>query len=365
MRNSHIQSIIFPSSFAAVTGAMFRGSKVRSVSSANPCPPFRQQGDWLLDESGKCMIRYLGSDKTPVLPATIEVVGKSAFQSNATIAHFLTSMLPCLKRIESDAFYSATLERVNLPDSVQFVHGSAFSRCHIVSFTVCDTNCYLRVFARSFLLDCKGTRLITYFGSDSDLVIPARVQTLGEACFQRNTDVLTVRFAPSSELAVIEDSAFAFAEIHSITLPSSFTALSGSIFLNTATQCVCFSDEETDFRQVGPFLVDNARLIRYLGPNKDVIIPATIDVIGESAFALMETVSRVTFAPKSGLKTIESNTFAGSSLVSISLPDSVKFIDPSAFTGCSLDSATVFRISEVMQAQRRPTHSTNVKSSAP
>ncbi len=75
---------------------------------------------------------------------------------------------------------------------------------------------------------------------------------------------------------------------------------------------------------------------------KEVIIPATVEVIGSDAFRA-SSVERVAFENGSGLKTINSNAFYGCNrLTEMELPDSLERIESGAFCGAEELSTLVY-----------------------
>lgn len=83
---------------------------------------------------------------------------------------------------------------------------------------------------------------------------------------------------------------------------------------------------------------DSIRILRYLGKDKKIVVPSeiegkTVSIIGESAFAGQNKISKITL-PKS-ITSIESKAFEGcSSLTTINLHQAVKSIAKDAFAGC-------------------------------
>lgn len=63
-------------------------------------------------------------------------------------------------------------------------------------------------------------------------------------------------------------------------------------------------------------------------------IPACVAEIGERAFRNATLLESVAFAPDSALRRIAAEAFAGSGIVTVSLPDGVLSIGDRAFAGC-------------------------------
>jgi hypothetical protein len=304
--------------------------------------PITVHGATVIDESLHKFIAFLGSASVVNIGSTVETIGEYAFANDLTISRLTCAEPSSLRRIEARAFVSSTLKSISIPASVEFIDGSAFANCEIESFVVAEENRHFRVVG-SFLLDFNHSRLVRYFGSDSEIVIPDFIQILGDSCFCANHILLTVRFESSSTLTTVGLAPFARATLHSITLPLSLTVLSGSAFVGSQIRCILSTDDRVRFPQDGDFLFDESwlTLIRYLAPARSVPIPPTLEVIGESAFDSIGTLSEVVIDPSSSLARIEANAFRNTSLKSIVIPASVEFIHGSAFDNCSVDSVVL------------------------
>ena len=93
----------------------------------------------------------------------------------------------------------------------------------------------------------------------------------------------------------------------------------------------------------------NGKAVTGIAPNafdslsiKEIYIPNTIEIIGESAFNDCYRIERVYFESNSRLKIIGSNAFSFCiSLKSITIPDSVTSIGDSAFSNCAFTNVTI------------------------
>jgi hypothetical protein len=63
----------------------------------------------------------------------------------------------------------------------------------------------------------------------------------------------------------------------------------------------------------------------------EIILPALIEVLGEGCFSLCKSLSSITFESGSRLSRIEAKVFAGTRLVEIILPASIEFLGEECF----------------------------------
>ena len=67
---------------------------------------------------------------------------------------------------------------------------------------------------------------------------------------------------------------------------------------------------------------------------KEIQIPASVRIIGESAFDECDNLKTVIFAEGPQLRKIEENAFRKSGLTEVQIPASVRIIGKSAFYNC-------------------------------
>lgn len=91
---------------------------------------------------------------------------------------------------------------------------------------------------------------------------------------------------------------------------------------------------EAETASTSDFLMDEDKLVKYVGTAITVSIPSTVKVIGEEAFANNSNINKVTI-PNS-VEEISYAAFSGCNhLTSVSIPDSVEKIETAAFCNCS------------------------------
>jgi hypothetical protein len=85
----------------------------------------------------------------------------------------------------------------------------------------------------------------------------------------------------------------------------------------------------------------------------EIIIPASVEILGEECFAMSASLSRVIFESGSRLSRIEKAAFRGTALVEIAIPVSVEVINMSCFDECrSLSSIIVESGSRLLGLKR-------------
>ena len=108
----------------------------------------------------------------------------------------------------------------------------------------------------------------------------------------------------------------------------------GAAYIGCRLDKVIFEDPEADYAVTGSFVMnkDRTELFYYLGSKSaDIIIPDTVEVIHEGAFAGCNA-RNITLPPS--IRIIEGWAFANSQIRSITIPASCEKIGKGAFMGC-------------------------------
>jgi hypothetical protein len=94
-----------------------------------------------------------------------------------------------LKRIESNTFSHSNIESIIIPQSVEFIHPSAFSSTHLKCILV-EAGCKCYRVDDHFLVDIVKVGLIHGFDIGNHVVIPCYVKIL-VPCSRFNSQILT------------------------------------------------------------------------------------------------------------------------------------------------------------------------------
>ena len=174
---SSLTSLTLPSSLQSIGGGAFIGcTSLRSVI----CNQFYKViGQMLLSSDGTQVIAYWGENSEVTIPEGVQSIGDSAFS-------------------RCSSFSSLTL-----PSSLQSIGGGAFTGCTSLRSVIC--NKFYKVIGQ-MLLSADGTQVIAYWGENSEVTIPEGVQSIGDYAFY-DCNSLTSLTLPSS-LQSIGDGAF-------------------------------------------------------------------------------------------------------------------------------------------------------------
>ncbi|MBR4770005.1 MAG: leucine-rich repeat protein, partial [Clostridia bacterium] len=168
-----------------------------------------------------------------------------------------------------------------------------------------------------------------YNGTETDVVIPDGVTTIGESAFE-NTALKSVSI-PKSVRVIGEETFMNCAALTSVTIPDSVTSIGDYAFSGcTALTSVTIPDGVTT---IGERAFENTAL-------KSVSIPKSVRVIDEETFMNCTALTSVTIP--NGVTTIGRSAFENTALESVSIPKSVRVIGGEAFAFCfGLTSVTI------------------------
>ena len=237
-RCSTLTSLTLPSSLQSIGFGAFRDCK--SLSSLTLPTSLQSIGDSAfygcssltsltlpssLQSIGDSAFRYCESLSSLTLPSSLQSIGEKAFCGCKSLSSL--TLPSSLQSIGDGAFrYCKSLTSLTLPSSLQSIGDGAFTRCTSLRSVIC--NKFYKVIGQ-MLLSSDGTKVIAYWGENSEVTIPEGVQSIGDSAF-RDCSSLTSFTLPSS-LQSIGDSAFRdCSSLTSLTLPSSLQSIGDSAF---------------------------------------------------------------------------------------------------------------------------------------
>lgn len=167
--------------------------------------------------------------------------------------------------------------------------------------------------------------LIKYKGLSSDVFINQNINSISTDAFRGNVDITRVEFASASAIDTIPVAAFSGCSslIEIINIPKTVTSIGQDAFKDTA-----WLNAQVDL------VIINGLLIAYNGNASNIVIPQEVKIIYPYVFAGNKNINSLEIDKYSSLTRIEAGTFAEcSSLATVKLSESVRFVDKAAFAG--------------------------------
>ena len=283
------------------------------------------------------------------IPASVEIIGAAAFSGCTRLASVKFESNSQLKAIaggynpSDGAFYGCTsLTSIEIPASVQTIGKAAFQECTKLATVKFDKESRLKTIAPGSFYRCPITTID----------IPASVQTIGEAAFQECTKLATVKFEAGSLLETLEGYSgslyygafYGCTSLTSIEIPASVQTIGAATFQGCSRLADVKFEEGSKLSAIEGYCCGYGCYGAFLGcPLITIDIPASVQTIGEAAFQECTKLATVKFEAGSLLETLEGysgslyyGAFYGcTSLTSIEIPASVQTIGAATFQGCS------------------------------
>ena len=274
--------------------------------------------DYEVNSDGSLTITgYYGEDRIVYIPnkingKTVKTIGEEAFSDRSDIVKVVIPS--SVTRIKDSAFaYCNNLETVKVPDSVNFIGDSAFTGCQKlgdsdgffviknVLYNYCGKSENVRIPSGVIKIgDAFSTNEMI-----KSVVIPDSVKTIGDYSFYECSNLTTVIMS-NNVTTIGKDAFYNCTNLEYFDLPGSLKTVGDGAFYG----CAHFADENG-------FIVVRNVLMDYVGNAADIVIPSTVNRIGDEACSYKN-------------------------VVSVAIPDSVKEIGMMAFEWCErLSSITI------------------------
>ncbi len=380
--------------FEHVKNLYYKGSATGSPWGAQFVNPVFD-GDFIFSGEEKTILaKYTGEDSEITIPDGVVEIGKYAFENKSITSVTMTNSV---KTIGERAFeWCSNLKTVVLSDSLESIGENAFAYCRSLSTTtipdgvstignyafenVLDIQYHgtasgspwgaktFNAFADGDFLysDSTKTEIAKYFGTDSVVTIPAGVTEIGTEAFRDNDYIKTV--VMDSALVSIANNAFCDCRnLQSVSLNDGLKSIGSYCFANCRNlkeitipdgvetiDYSAFSDGVqylyyngiADGSPWGATFVNPAIenrfvftdstktvLVKYIGTDSVVTIPAGVTEIGTEAFKENQYIKSVVM--DSALESIANTAFNDcSKLESVSLNDDLKSIGSYCFANC-------------------------------
>jgi hypothetical protein len=270
-----IQKIVLPASLEVVGGRCFSGCK----SLSEVIFPADSQVTRLEEECfSRCPIQKI------VLPASLEVVGERCFWGCKSLSEVIFPADSHVTRLEKGCFYGCPIQKMELPARLEFVGQCSLAGVRNVS--VCEKNEHFRI-EECFLASVDGRRLVQCFNELSRVSIPGSVEVVGERCFSGCDSLSEVIFPADSHVARLEKE--------------------------------CFSGSD--------------RLGLYGCRIQKIVLPASLEVVGERCFSGCDSLSEVIFPADSHVTRLEKGCFCGCRIQKMELPAGLEFVGECSLAG--------------------------------
>ena len=260
------------------------------------------------------------------IPDTVTEIGEKAFLDNVRLSTLTFGANSQLVSIGDYAFSGcAKMRTFTVPSKVTELNATAFYRnTSMIAYDVQNGNTAFTA-KGGVLFNYTGSTLVCYpAGLKGTYVIPENVKTVGDYAFA----FTRLSGVELSKVQSLGNYAFVYGSLENIVIPDSVTYMGEYVFNSNAYLCYAKLGKGLTYISRGAFSQTVLTSIE---------IPAGVRFINggisptDGAFAKIDNLATVTFAPGSTLTYIGPFAFYGSGVVSIEIPASVVTIEAKAF----------------------------------
>lgn len=369
----NLKQLTLPKFLQKIEGSFIIGGLSFNLNIESRSNRFVVYNKMIIDTAKQQLIQYFGKEKIVEIPNTVTCIGNSAF-NNCSMQQVVIP--DSVTDIENSAFYFCTsLQQLTIPKLVSKIGRNPFWGCKNL---VLKSNSSRFIVKNGLLIDNQNYSVISYIGNDESIIIPNSIVEISDSAFERCESLQQITI-PDSVTSIGEKSFKGCKSLRQITIPNSVLSIGNETFSDCESlQEVNVADSVTSIGSLAfanckslqqitisesvtnigynPFtlceklalksnsnrfiiqnglLIDtqNNNIISYVGKDDSVIIPDSITVIGEGAFAFCQSLRQITI-PDS-VTSIEVGAFIGCQyLYQIILPNSITETDASIFDYC-------------------------------
>ena len=311
-------------------------------------------GDFAYSDDTKVRLsEYLGMDTFVVIPETVKTIGLNAFRDNKGIVS--VTIPPSVEFVESNAFYNCSgIISLSIPETVAVIGDSAFYGIDTVYYggsaqgTPWGAERHIRgyfVDGDFVYSDDTKEKVVEYIGTDTLVVIPKTVKTIGFNAFRDNKGIVSVTI-PSSVDSIGRNAFYNCSGLTSVIIPESVSAIGDSAFYGIDTIYYGYGGSAEGSPWGAKYLVrgnyyegdfvyadeTKEKLIGYVGTDSVVVIPEYVKIIGDDAFR--DHTELISVMIPDSVTQIGQNAFRNCSKLSpLTIPESVEYILNNAFAG--------------------------------
>jgi hypothetical protein len=271
-----------------------------------------------------------------VLPATVAEIGPSAFDLEVWHAihfdgpplFFATGYFNYFTDGRILFSFVSFDDSVEIPADIEVIGPSAFEKSWRITDIRFESGTKLREIGQAAFTECSELK---------SFHVPSSVETIADRCFEKCSRMTRITFEDSSKLRKIGERAFDGSRLRSITIPASTEEIDGSAFVGCPLMVIAVAPGSRNFKVEGNLLLRSygTEIVRYFGPELEVVIPAKVEMFRKSCFEECTQVEQILFENDSTLRIICRSALSNCpSLMSISIPASVEVIEEAAFKSC-------------------------------
>jgi hypothetical protein len=171
---------------------------------------------------------------------------------------------------------------------------------------------------------------VRYFGRELKIVVPEKVEALGESCFESSDRITRVVFEEGSKLRRICKSAlFGCKSLKDIFLPASVEEIEDAAFRDCVELESCQIPQDSILKRIGNDAFSGCQSLMSFS------LPPSVTIISEKCFAMCTGLESCEIATNASLRRIEREAFSECRVLkSFHVPQSIEEICDDCFREC-------------------------------
>ena len=283
-------------------------------------------GDAKLTNIDNYAFRYCESLQSITIPEGVTYIGRFAFYGDKALSRF--DLPATIDYIGRYAFYGTTDANVYfasefLPNNLQENWDNGIAGYHVGVTDVLTSGDW-----KYATLADGGVSVIKYTGTETvldltSLDLGGEIRQIGGYAFYRSG---VTQITLPETVNTIQRYAFAYSNLKSVALPKAVRFVGQYAFYHTAVESVDIPEDS-----------ELAKVEQYAFAQNDslatITLPSSLEDIGTFVF-YGSALKTLNYADGFGMTKIPEYAFADTDLISVTIPDSVNYIDNSAFRDC-------------------------------
>jgi hypothetical protein len=200
-----LQMIQIPGNVEFIDKSAFAHCNCQSMLLNPDNPHFLSNGDFLVGNIAKRLIRYFGQSDRVHINRDIEILGEWCFFGYDSMVEIVFEENSRLTQIEGSCFSGCSVRTIHIPRNVAFIDESAFCLCKCQSINVDPSNPRFSI-ERDFLLDRFKMQLIRYVGKSAEIHIWEYIEDVDGWCFFYCDCIDVITFDNNSCLTQLKES---------------------------------------------------------------------------------------------------------------------------------------------------------------